>query len=85
MAPKKASKKNDEPQEGNIISDATPHTIHSIKAWAQVSELLEDELKYTDPDSKNYLWDVVEFELHKVVAHPRLVAYTEMVSWALIR
>jgi hypothetical protein len=52
MAPKKAPKKNEEPQEGDIISDTTPHAIHSIKSWTQITELLEDELKYADPDSK---------------------------------
>ena len=51
MAPKKAPKKNEEPQEGDIISDTTPHAIHSIKAWAQISELMEDVLKYAYPDS----------------------------------
>jgi hypothetical protein len=45
--------------------------------------LFEDELKYADPDSENHLRDVAESELHKVVAHPRLVAYTEMFDWAL--
>jgi hypothetical protein len=83
MAPKKEPKKNEEPQEGDIISDTTPHSIHSIKAWAQISELLEDELKYADPDSENHLRDVAESELHKVATRLRLVAYTEMVGWAL--
>jgi hypothetical protein len=83
MAPKKARNKNEEPQEGDIISDTTPHTIHSIKSWTGITELLEDELKYADLDSENHLWDIAESELHKVVAHPRLVAYIEMVSWAL--
>jgi hypothetical protein len=83
MAPKKALKKNEDTQEGDIISDTTPHAIHSIKSWAQISELLEDELKNADPNSKNHLRDIAESELHKVVVHPRLVAYTEMVNWAL--
>jgi hypothetical protein len=55
MAPKKSPKKNEEPHEGDIISDTTPHTIHSIKSWTGITELLEDELKYADPDSENHL------------------------------
>jgi hypothetical protein len=55
MSPKKAPKKNEDPQEGDIISDTTPHTIHSIKSWTQISELLEDELKNVDPDFENHL------------------------------
>jgi hypothetical protein len=80
MAPKKASKKNEYLQEGDIISDTTPHAIHSIKSWIQISELLEDELKNADLDSKNHLRDIAESELHKVAAHPRLVAYTSMIN-----
>jgi hypothetical protein len=80
MAPKKAPKKNKDTQEGDIISDTTPHAIHSIKSWDQISKLLEDELKNVDPDSKNHIRDIAEYELHKVVAHPRLVAYTDMVG-----
>jgi hypothetical protein len=80
MAPKKAPKKNEDTQEGDIISDTAPHTIHSIKSWAQISELLEDELKYADPDFENHLRDIAKSELHKVVVRLRLVAYTEMVD-----
>jgi hypothetical protein len=45
--------------------------------------LLEYELKNANPDSKNHLRDIVESELHNVVAHPRLVTYTDMIGWAL--
>jgi hypothetical protein len=83
MAPKKASKKNEDTQEGDIISDTTPHAINSIKSWTQISELLEYELKHADPDSENHLQDIAESELHKVAARPRLVAYTDMINWAL--
>jgi hypothetical protein len=80
MAPKKAPKKNEDTQEGDIISDTTPHAIHSIKSWTGISELLEDEVKYADPDFENHLWDIAESELHKVDARPRLVTYTDMIS-----
>jgi hypothetical protein len=83
MAPKKSPKKNKDTQEGDIISDTTPHAINSIKSWTRISELLEYELKNADPDSENHLRDIVESELHKVVARPRLVADTDMVGWAL--
>jgi hypothetical protein len=83
MAPKKASKKNEEQPEGDIISDTTASGVHSVKSWNGISEKLEDELKYPATDSDNHLRDIVETELHKVAAHPRLVAYTDMIAWAL--
>jgi hypothetical protein len=46
-------------------------------------EKLEDELKYAATDSENHLRDIAESELHKVVARPRLVSYTDMIGWAL--
>jgi hypothetical protein len=85
MAPKKAAKKNEDQQEGNIIYDTTPHAIHFVKSWTGISELLEDELKYADPDSENHLRDIAESKLHKVAARPRLVTYTDMIGWALDR
>jgi hypothetical protein len=83
MAPKKAPKKNEDTQEGDIIYDTTTHAIDSIKSWNQISELLEYELGNVDPESENHCRDIAESELHKVVAHPRLVTYTNMISWAL--
>ena len=83
MAPKKAPNKNEDTQEGDIISDTTPHAINSIKSWTQISELLEYELKNADPDSENHLRDIAESELHKVAMHLRLVSYTDMIGWAL--
>jgi len=80
MAPKKEPKKNEDPQQADIISNTTPHTIHSIKSWTRISELLEDELKNVDPDSENHLRYITESELHKVDARLRLVTYTDMIS-----
>ena len=50
MAPKKASKKNEDQPEGDIISVTTASGVHSVKSWTGISEKLEDELKYADPD-----------------------------------
>jgi hypothetical protein len=83
MAPKKASKKNEDQPEGDIISDTTASGVHSVKSWTGISEKLEDELKYAATDSENHLRDIAESELHKVVARPRLVSYTDMIAWAL--
>jgi hypothetical protein len=52
MAPKKASKKNEDQPEGDIISDTTASGVHSVKSWTGISEKLEDELKYAATDSK---------------------------------
>jgi hypothetical protein len=83
MAPKKASKKNEDQPEGDIISDTTASGVHSVKSWTGISEKLEDELKYAATDSENHLRDISETELHKVAARPRLVSYTDMIGWAL--
>jgi protoheme ferro-lyase len=85
MAPKKAPKKNEDKPEGDIISDTTASEVDSIKSWTGIFKKLEDELKYVDPNSENHLQDIVESELHKVVARPRLVTYTDMICWALNR
>jgi hypothetical protein len=83
MAPKKAPKKNGDAQEGDIISDTTPHAIDSIKSWTQISEFLEYELQNAHPDSENHCRDIAESELHKIVARLRLVTYNDMINWAL--
>jgi hypothetical protein len=84
MAPKKASKKTEEQPEGDIISDTTASgVVHSVKSWAAVAEKMEDELKYVDNGADNHLRDIAETELHKVAARPRLVSYTDMITWAL--
>jgi hypothetical protein len=83
IAPRKALKKNENTQEGDIISDTTPHAIDSIKSWTQISDLMEYEFENAHPDSKNHFWDIAESELHKIVARLRLMAYTDMISWAL--
>jgi hypothetical protein len=60
MAPKKAPKKSEDTQEGDIISDTTPHAIDSIKSWTQISKLLEFEFKNSHIDSDNHFWDIAE-------------------------
>jgi hypothetical protein len=68
MAPKKAPKKSEDTQEGDIISDTTPHAIDSIKSWTQISEFLEYEFKNSHTDSENHFRDIAESELHKIAA-----------------
>jgi hypothetical protein len=80
MAPKKASKKNEDQPEGDIISDTTASGVHSVKSWTESPKKMEDELKYAATDSENHLRDIAESELHKVVARPRLVSYTDMIA-----
>jgi hypothetical protein len=85
MAPKKAPKKNEDQPEGDIISDTTTSGVHSVKTWTGISKKLEEELKYVDFDLENHLRDIAESKLHKVVARPRLVTYTDMICYALDR
>jgi hypothetical protein len=84
MAPKKASKKTEEPPENDSISDTTAAgVIHNIKSWATIANKMEEELKYSDDDEENHLRDIAVTGLHKVAARPRLFSYTDMVIWAL--
>jgi hypothetical protein len=83
MAPKKAPQRSEYTQEGDIISDTMPHAIDSIKSWTQISEFMECEFKNAHPDSENHYRDIAESDLHKIVAHPQLVAYNDIISWAL--
>jgi hypothetical protein len=83
MAPKKAPKKSENTKEGDIISDTTPHAIDSIKSWTQISEFLEYEIKNSPIDSENHFRDIAESELHKIATRPRLMAYNDMINWAL--
>jgi hypothetical protein len=88
MAPKKAPKKSEDTDEmhnpeGDTIFDTTPHAINSIKSWREIYELLDYEIKNSPSDSENHLRDIVESELHKITARPRLMAYNDMINWAL--
>jgi hypothetical protein len=88
MAPKKGSKKSEDiaefsSPEGDVISDTTPHAIDSIKSWRQIYENMDYEIKNSLNDSENHLRDIEKTELHKIATHPRLMAYNNMISWAL--
>ena len=83
MAPKKEPKKSEDTQEGDIISDTRLHAIDLIVSCTQISELLEYEFKNSHTDSENHFQDIVESDLHKITVHPRLMAYNDMISWAL--
>jgi hypothetical protein len=67
-----------------ILSPILLHSEYTLSNHGlEFSKKLEDELKYAAIDSENHLQDIAESELHKVVARPRLVSYTDMISWAL--
>ena len=90
MAPKKAPKKREDIEEmrnpeGDIISETMPHAINSIKSWREIYELLDYEIKNSPIDSENHLWDIAELELYKIAACPWLMAYNEMINWALLK
>jgi hypothetical protein len=80
MVPKEASKKAEEQPEGDIISDTiVAGVVHKLKSRAAIAEKMEEELSYTDNGTDNHLRDIAEAGLHKVVARPRLVSYTDMI------
>jgi hypothetical protein len=96
MAPRKATRRQDPSvEESNpnldIYSDTTALLTDSIKSWAQVYEILEDEKSIPSDESSegedvltiNKLKEVAKSELHKVAARPKLLPYTDMIRWAL--
>jgi hypothetical protein len=44
---------------------------------------MDYEIKYSLSDSENHLRDIEESELHKIATCPWLMAYNDMISWAL--
>jgi hypothetical protein len=96
MALRKAGKKQDpfaeEPNpNSDILSDTTARLTDVIKSWKQVYEILEQENSLYSDDSSggedesiaSKLRQVAKSELHKVAARPKLMPYTDMISWAL--
>jgi hypothetical protein len=88
MAPKKGPKKSEDTTEisspeVDVISNTRPHAIDSIKSWRQIYEDLDYEIKNSPNDSENHLRDIAELEIHNIAARPRLMAYNDMISWAL--
>jgi hypothetical protein len=71
MAPKKATKKSEEVAERlspdeDVVFDAIPHAIDSIKSWRQIFKTLDYAIKNFPHDADNKLEDIAESELHKV-------------------
>jgi len=88
MAPKMGPKKSEDTTEisspeGDVISDTTPHAIDSIKSWRQIYENLDCDMKNSPSDSENHLRDIAKSEFHKIATRPQLMAYNDMISWAL--
>jgi hypothetical protein len=96
MAPRKATRRQDPSvEESNpnldIYSDTTALLTDSIKSWAWVYEILEDEKSIPLDESSegedvltiNKLKEVAKSELHKVATRPKLLPYTDMIRWAL--
>jgi hypothetical protein len=93
MAPQKAAKANVEVsgQGSDNVSDTSPRSIHSVPNWSYVSDILQAELvDYFDDSDDNEKDDlttkykiVVQSEMHRVAARPRLFPYYDMVRWTL--
>jgi hypothetical protein len=75
----------------DLYSDTTTRLTGSIKSWAQVYEILEEEKSIISDDGSeeedvlniNKLKEVTKSELHKVATRPKLFPYTYMIHWAL--
>jgi hypothetical protein len=93
MAPRKASKATVEVsgQGSDNVSDTSPRSVDSVRTWSYISEVLQSELvDVSDDSSENEKDDlitkykiVVQAQMHKVAARPRLLPYYDMVRWAL--
>jgi hypothetical protein len=89
MAPRKASKAIVESsgQGLDTVSDTSPRSIDSVRTWLYVSEVLQFELVNCSKDSNDNEKDdlatkykiVVQAEMHKIVASPRLLPYYNMI------
>jgi hypothetical protein len=96
MAPNKEEKKQDSFVEEmnpnlDILSYTTTQLMDVIKPWKQVYEILEQENSLFFDDSSGEedesfaakLRQVAKSELQKVATRPKLMLYTDMISWAL--
>jgi hypothetical protein len=93
MAPRKASKATVEVsgQGSDNVFDTSPRSVDSVRTWSYISKVLQSELvDGLDDSSENEKDDlitkykiVVQAQMHKVVARPRLLPYYDMVWWAL--
>jgi hypothetical protein len=96
MAPRKMMKKTNAAGEGSnpnvgVMSDTIPQVIDSVKSMIQVFEIIEHEIINFPKDYGDEVDDthgaklryIAHSELHKIVVHPRLILYNDMISWAL--
>jgi len=93
MALRKVSKANVEVsgQGSDNVSDTSPRSADSVRTWSYISEVLQSELvDVSDDSSENEKYDlitkykiVIQAQMHKVVARPRLLPYYDMIWWAL--
>jgi hypothetical protein len=93
MALQKASKASAEVsgQGFDNVSDTSPRSVDSIRTWSYVLEVLQSDVVNCSDDSSDNEKDdmttkykiVVQAEMHKVAAKPRLLPYYDMIRWAL--
>jgi hypothetical protein len=85
MAPRKVSKATVEVsgKGSDNLSDTSPQSVDSVRTWSYISEVLQFELvDVSDDSSENEKDDlitkykiVVQAQMHKVAARPRLLPY----------
>jgi hypothetical protein len=93
MALRKASKANVEVsgQGSENVVDTSPRSIDLVPNWSFISDILQAKLvDYSNDSNDNEKDDittkykiVIQSEMHRVVARPRLLPYYDMVQWAL--
>jgi hypothetical protein len=93
MALRKASKSTVEVsgQGSDNVSDTSPRSVDSVRTWLYISEVLQSKLVDVSDDSSENEKDnlitkykiIIQAEMHKVAARPRLLPYYDMVRWTL--
>jgi hypothetical protein len=93
MAPRKAFKAAAESsgQGSDVVSDTSPRSINTVKTWTYISDIFQSEsVNCSDDSSDNEKDDlatrykiVIQSEMHKIAARPRLLPYYDMIRWAL--
>jgi hypothetical protein len=93
MAPRKVSKADAESsgQGSDDVSNTSPRSIDTVKTWTYISDILQAKLVNCLDDSKDNEKDdlatkykiIIQAEMHKIAARPRLLPYYDMIRWVL--
>jgi hypothetical protein len=75
----------------DVVFDTSPRSINTIKTWTYISDILQSESVNCSDDSNDNEKDdlatrykiIIQREMNKIEARPRLFPYYDMIRWAL--